>query len=81
MQETITLHIPPGKKLAAIPKDLAYSCGALSYRLQFKTSGQELIATREIEINKDVIAATDYTALKDFFSKVSSADGQQYGLR
>ncbi|HET8573807.1 MAG TPA: DUF3857 domain-containing protein [Edaphocola sp.] len=81
MKETIVLHIPEGKKLAEVPKDVQYSCGILTYNLSFKVSPEGLVATRVLDINGDEVAPSDFNAFKQFFTDVSNADSKQYGIR
>jgi len=81
MKETMVLHIPKGKALAEVPKNVHYSCGILSYDLSFKVSPEGLIATRVMDINGDVVAPSDFDTFKQFFTDVSNADGKQYGIK
>lgn len=81
IKETIVLHIPKGKTLAEIPKDVHYSCGILSYNLSFKVSPAGVMATRTLDVNGDEVAPSGYDAFKTFFTDVSNADSKQYGIR
>jgi hypothetical protein len=81
IKETIVLHIPKGKTLAEVPKDVHYSCGKISYDLSFKVSPEVVTATRVLNVNRDEVAPSDFDAFKTFFTNVSNADSKQYGVR
>lgn len=80
-KEIITLPFPSNTKLAEIPKDIHYTCGALTYSITYKITPKALIATRELSVDKDRVNTGDYDTLKDFFTKVSIADSKQYAIK
>jgi len=80
-KEVMTVTLPPGKKLAEIPKNVSFSCAAMSYNLSFETKPDRIIATREVKYLKEQVPVSEYAAFKEFIGKMAEADNKQLGFK
>lgn len=79
--ETMTIELPAGKKLVEVPKDLSFSCPALSYKLHFEMKNDRLLVTREVKYLKDEVSVQEYPAFKNVIIKMTEADKQQLAFK
>ena len=80
-KETITFILPAGKKLLEAPKNISYSCPALSYSLHFEVKTDRIIATREVRYLKEEVSTTEYAAFKEMINKMVAADKKQIAFK
>ncbi|MBP6386217.1 MAG: DUF3857 domain-containing protein [Pseudarcicella sp.] len=81
MKETITFTLPQGKKILELPEEVNLKNDFADYSLTFKIVGDKIIGTRELNIKKDIVAATDNEALKSFFNQITTFDHKQYAFK
>lgn len=80
-EETMTINLPAGKKLAEMPKDVHLECRAASYDLKFTVKGQQMIVTRTVKLKMDVLDASMYQDVKKFWQDVVVEDQKQYAFK
>lgn len=80
-EETMTINLPAGKKLAEMPKDVHLECQAASYDLKFTVKGQQLIVTRIVKLKMDVLNPSMYQEVKKFWQDVVVEDQKQYAFK
>lgn len=81
VEETITLNVPTGKKLAEMPTNVSISCPSISYNLKYAMKNNKLVATREIKYLQDKVLPEDYASFKIFVNKMTESDSKQYGIK
>ena len=80
-KEVMTIVLPAGKKLAETPKNVSFSCPAMSYVLSFETKPDRIIATREVKYLKEQVSVSEYAGFKEFIGKMGEADSKQLGFK
>ena len=80
-KEIMTVILPAGKKLAEIPKNISFSCPAMSYSLSYQVKPDRVIVTREVKYLTEIIPTAEYGTFKEFITKMNESDTKQYGLK
>lgn len=79
--ETIRIKIPAGKTLVELPKSQKYTFKGDTYTLNYKLSGNELIAERRVVYTERVIPSASYGPFREFFNKLIQEDHKQIGFK
>ncbi len=80
-REELIIVFPKGKALVEMPKSLTIKSDLIDYELTFKMSGTNLVATRSLKFNKEIVSPAEYPAFKEAFTKISEADGKQVAFK
>ena len=75
--ETLTIHIPAGKKWVEIPKNLSYQCPSLTFIQTVKQMPDKLVITREVRYLKAQVPVTEYEAFKKVVNDIGVSDKKQ----
>ncbi|HPW85590.1 MAG TPA: DUF3857 domain-containing protein, partial [Chitinophagales bacterium] len=82
MLEIMKFKIPQGKTLVEVPKSQTYKFKNMTYHVDYKVSGNELIAQRKVLYTGDrIIQNTDYEEFREFFNKIIQEDHRQIGFK
>ncbi|RYE55308.1 MAG: DUF3857 domain-containing protein [Sphingobacteriales bacterium] len=80
--ETIlTIHIPSGKKVVEMPKSETFTFKGNKYSIQYKMAGDKLIVTRKASLARDNIMPSEYSAFKEFMSKIVKAESKYIAFK
>ena len=79
--EVLTVTLPAGKKWVELPKNISYSCSAISFTMNFEMKGDKLIVTRDLKYLKDQIPVDEFKSFKETVSKIVEADRKQYAFK
>lgn len=73
------LSIPPGYVVTSLPKNTAFSIrdNEMLYYFQIEQKSNTILAKSIFEINKPIFSASNYEALKAFYSKVIESQKEQ----
>lgn len=80
-KEVMTVSLPAGKKWLTLPKNVNYTCSALSYSLSYELRGDKVIITREVKYLKDQVAVNEYPAFRDVVHKMADSDKKQIAFK
>ena len=79
--DTISMIIPDGYKIESIPKkDIDLDTPFGKYKISFKEENGTLEYTRHLEINAVKLPPSEYQSFRDFYKRVSKADGMKIVL-
>jgi len=80
-KEIITVMLPAGKQWLSLPKNVSYTCSALSYNLTYQQKSDRVIVTREVKYLKDQIPVNEYAAFREVVHKMAEADKKQIAFK
>jgi hypothetical protein len=80
-REVMTLTLPAGKKWLSFPRNVNYTCSALSYSLNYELRADKVIVTREVKYLKDQVSVNEYPAFRDVVHKMAEADKKQIAFK
>lgn len=80
-KEEMVVEIPKGKKIVEMPKDVLIYGYAMDYELKFRMEKGNLIATRSLKFNVDMVAPKDYEDFRKAFTAISEADAKQIAFK
>lgn len=80
-EETISLTLPEGTKLAELPANVHLKCNAAEYTVTYKVVGNKIVAKRTVRILADIVPVAEYNEFKKFFEKVVEEDTRQLAFK
>jgi hypothetical protein len=80
--EDLTVNLPDGLQFTDVPKDVSLSFNGTTYSIKFeKLDARKIRVVRNIKIKRDVIAAADYPAFKQFLEDALAAESKYLAFK
>ena len=79
--ETISIALPPNKKILEIPASVNLTNDMLDFSMIPKLSGNILTLTRSFKIKKSYIPADKVAEFNDMFKKMVESDGREFAMK
>jgi hypothetical protein len=74
MKESVTINLPAGFAVDEVPDPVTLDTDFGKYATSYQVTDNKLIFTRSLLMNRKIVPASQYAAVKDFFSKMLAAD-------
>jgi hypothetical protein len=74
MKESIEFNLPPGFGVDETPDPINLDTPFGKYSTNYEVKGNKLIFTRSLVMNRALVPAENYASVKDFFTKIRSAE-------
>lgn len=74
MKETVTFNLPAGFVVDEMPDPVSLETSFGKYSTVYKAEGGKLVFNRMLTLNKTIIAAENYSSVKEFFAKMLDAE-------
>ncbi|OKS89092.1 transglutaminase domain-containing protein [Mucilaginibacter polytrichastri] len=79
--ESITINLPPGKKMVESITPVILSSDIIEYSIVPKQLGNKLILTRTFKLKKDFVPVDKVAQFNTFFKKMVEADNKELAMR
>ena len=80
-EDDVTLDVPDDYSVETLPADTTYDVSTAAYVTRYKALTKSVHFTRNFEVRSLYFPAESYSALRNFFSKVATADQEQITLK
>ncbi len=80
-EDDVTIDVSDDYAIETLPADTTYDVTTAAYTTRYKTAGKSVHFTRSFEVRSLFFPAESYSALRNFFSKVTAADQEQIALK
>jgi transglutaminase-like putative cysteine protease len=80
-EDVVTLHLPPGYRIEAVPKAASLDLGGLRYQRTLQSSDDSIRLDRTVTIGFSYADPTQYAGIHKFFTQLAAADQEQVVLR
>ena len=77
----MTINVPDGYSIESLPAETTYDVSTMAYTTHYRSEGRSVHFTRDFQVRSLYFPAESYSALRNFFSKVTAADQEQIALK
>jgi len=81
LHETISIALPPGKKIVEMPKDVVITSPAFTYAVRYQVDKDRIVAQRDMNYTRELISPADYEEVKAAVEKINLADSKDIAYK